>query len=113
MELREEVLIKAPISIVYQTAEQYPLFVSSFKERQILSQNEHEMIVRAGYSILGTPIRWTGHGIKEPYKTIRFKQIEGPLKGFSANWLFSSGYNNTTEVRIQSTFSISTSLLGN
>ena len=103
MELMSEILIKAPISVVYQTAEQYPLFVSFFKERRILSQNENEMTVKVGYFVLGIPIRCTGHGVKERPKAIRFRQTEGPLKGLTANWLFESlGEGNATRVIIQS-----------
>ncbi|GEM_PF-6647680 len=113
MELMSEILIEAPISVVYQTAEQYPLFVSFFKEREILSQNENEMTIRVGYSILGIPVRWTGHGIKDPLRSIRFRQTEGPLKGLTANWLFEPlGENNTTRVIIQSQFQFKMSICG-
>jgi len=101
------VLIDAPHEVVYRMAEQYPTFVSRFREKRIVSQDEKQLIVQVSSSLLGIPIHWRGVGVKEPMRSITFTQTQGLLKGLLASWSFTPAHQGTeVKIRVQFAFPV-------
>ena len=107
----ESILIGRDRKHVYRIAESYPLFAVFYQSKEILKQNEKEMVVKIGSKILGFPTSWTGHGKKTQFESIEFVQIEGLLKGLVAAWKFRD-LGEFTEVTIDSSFNMDVPVLG-
>lgn len=106
------ICINAPVKYVFHTAARYPLFVSHFKERKILAQDQDDITIQAGYSLCGIlPVRWVGHGKKDPYKAITWEQTQGLLKGMRAYWRFDD-LGNQTQVSIKTQVTIPLPIVG-
>jgi len=90
---------------VYQVAERYPLFATFCRSREILVQNESELVVRVGSTLWGYPTTWIGQGKKVKNETIEFVQTDGFLKGLVALWKFEDT-GSSTKVTIAFRFNL-------
>jgi len=109
-ESESSVLINDNLISVFKVAEKYPEFVNFYKAKSILYQDDKRLVVKIDHYIFGIPFRWKGEGIKNRYNEIRFRQIEGLLKGLEAHWLFRKE-NGKTKVTIKTNFSLNNPIL--
>jgi len=104
------VLINDSLKSVFEIAEKYPEFINFYKRKSILYRDDKRLLIEINHYIFGIPFRWKGEGIKERYNEIRFRQIEGLLKGLEAHWLFREE-DSKTKVTIKTNFSINNPIL--
>ena len=91
----ESMIIRRVRPEVYRTAQGYPLFATFFRSREIISQNENELVVRVGSTLWGYPTTWIGKGKKVKNESIEFVQTDGLLKGLVALWKFEDSGSST------------------
>lgn len=101
LETEKSTIINQNLEKVYAIAETYPEFVSFYKEKKILFQDERILTVKMSASFYGVVLTWKGEGIKTKNKSIEFSQTQGLLKGLKAIWIFERLENNLTKVTIK------------
>jgi ribosome-associated toxin RatA of RatAB toxin-antitoxin module len=97
--LEASIFITSPLKKVYQIAETYPTFVTSYHIKSIIENTDDKIVVSVGYRLFGFPVVWKGLGKKIRYSAINYTQTEGFLKGMEARWNFIP-HGDKTEVRI-------------
>lgn len=105
MKVERKICINAPIETTFQIAETYPLFVESFRDKEILWRNDQGSKVRITNTFFLFPLTWEGESRKEKNKSIHWVQTSGLLNGLHADWIFSSLGPGKTEVSIRGKFS--------
>lgn len=99
-ETTESVIIDSKLENVYAIAETYPVFVSFYKVKEIIAENQERMAVRISSSFYGKILSWEGEGTKDKNKSIDFVQTKGLLKGLRAYWIFEDLKNKKVKVTI-------------
>jgi len=110
-ELEKTTILDRDIQTVFEIAESYPLFVSGYRDSQILNSTQFSQLVKINKRFFGFPFSWVGRAEKEKNKVIKWTQTSGPLKGLKATWLFQRIDEQMTRVKIVSQFEIKALLL--
>lgn len=105
MIVKRRIIINASVEETYKTAEDYPLFVKAFREKEILCKSEHASKVRITNNFFAIPLAWEGESVKTRNEQIDWVQTSGLLRGLRAKWVFNAIDDGRTEVLIRGDFS--------
>lgn len=83
---KNSVIIKAPLSRVFEASLNYPYFVSAYSFKKGTVENR-TIKVEVGTRYLFFETRWTGTGLISE-KMIEYSQTSGLLKGLISKWIF-------------------------
>ena len=92
--------IDATLTHTYSVAEDYPLFVDSYKRKKIVYRDGKKSLVRMTNLFFLLPLSWEGKGLRKKNEAIYWLQTKGLLKGLRATWTFEKCGRGRTEVRI-------------
>ena len=101
MRVEKTIVVDAPVSKTYKTAEEYPLFVSDFVKKEILLRTDTVAKVRISNRFFFVTLTWEGDGIKSMNRRIDWIQTTGLLSGLKAAWVFVPLAENVTKVTIK------------
>lgn len=88
---KEQIIIRKQLSQVYETAqalERQHEFIPGYKPAIVTKTPDGTTTVQRTAVINGKEMKWISSVEFEQGRTIRFKQIEGRLKGMLIEWLF-------------------------
>jgi len=89
--IENSIVIKGKLEDVYALAgdvERYPEFIKGYEGSKVLSREGNKATIERVVEIMGRQITWKSVATFHKNEWIEFEQIEGPLKGMIAKWLF-------------------------
>ena len=102
MKISQRTHINASADKVYSVAENYPLFVDDFFEKEILSSSDKAAHVRVMNKFFNIPLTWEGIGQKDKKNMqLRWVQTKGLFQGMRVVWSIRSKTPDCTEVVIE------------
>jgi ribosome-associated toxin RatA of RatAB toxin-antitoxin module len=92
--LKDSIIINKPVWEVYRICadiENHPKFIPYFKKCEIIEKDDNHVLVKRTAEINGKLQSWLGLiNFVEKNTRFRFRQVDGPLKGMTGDWIFES-----------------------
>ena len=89
--IENSIVIKGKLEDVYALAEdieRYPEFILSYEGSKVLNREGNKAIIERVAEIRGRQITWKSVATFHKNEGMEFEQIEGPLEGMIAKWIF-------------------------